>query len=86
MSKITVELNKITVSEFYNQVIMCNDLGFPSYGKGEPINKLMREIKKEVKKQRKQDELGWKDFWNFWPLSIVTPIMLLSIILAPFFQ
>jgi hypothetical protein len=56
VSKITVELNKKTVSEFYNQVIMCNDLGFPSYGKGEPINKLMREIKKEVKKQRKQDE------------------------------
>jgi hypothetical protein len=46
----------------------------------------MREIKKEVKKQRKQDELGWKDFWNFWPLSIVTPIMLLSIILGPLFQ
>ena len=86
MSKITVELNKKTISEVYNQVTMCNDLGFPSYGKGEPINNLMREIKKEVKKQRKQDELGWKDFWNFWPLSIVTPIMLLSIILGPLFQ
>ncbi len=64
MSKITVELNKKTVSEFYNQVVMCNDLDFPSYGKGEPINKLMREIKKEVKKQRKQDELGWKDHFK----------------------
>ena len=86
MSKITVELNKKTLSEVYNQVVLLNNMGFPNFQKGEPINKLMREIKKEFKKQRKQDELGWKDFWNFWPLSIVTPIMLLSIILGPLFQ
>ena len=28
---------------------------------------------------------AWKEFWNFWPLSIVVPIMLLSIILGPIF-
>ena len=38
MSKITVELNKKTLSEVYNQVAMCNDLGFPNFQKGEPIN------------------------------------------------
>jgi len=85
MSKITVELNKKTLSEVYNQVAMCNDLGFPNFQKGEPINKLMVEIKKSIKKQKKQEDFGWKDFWEFWPLSIVVPLMLLSIILGPLF-
>jgi len=86
MSKITVELNKKTISEVYNQVAMCNDLGFPNFQKGEPINNLMKEIKRSIKKQKKEENLGWKDFWEFWPLSIVVPIMLLSIIFAPLFQ
>ena len=85
MNKITVELNKKTISEVYNQVAMCNDLGFPNFQKGEPINKLMVEIKKSIKKQKKQEDFGWKDFWEFWPLSIVVPLMLLSIILGPLF-
>ena len=86
MSKITVELNKKTLQEVYNQVAMCNDLGFPNFQKGEPINNLMREIKRSIKKQKKQETFGWKDFWEFWPLSIVVPLMLLSIILGPLFQ
>jgi len=86
MTKITVELNKKTLQEVYNQVAMCNDLGFPNFQKGEPINNLMREIRKDIKMQKKQENFGWKDFWEFWPLSIVVPIMLLSIILAPLFQ
>ena len=86
MSKITVELNKKTLQEVYNQVAMCNDLGFPNFQKGEPINNLMREIKKSIKKQKKEQDFTWKDFWEFWPLSIVVPIMLLSIILGPLFQ
>ena len=86
MSKITLELNKKTLQEVYNQVAMCNDLGFPNFQKGEPINKLMVEIKKSIKKQKKQEDFGWKDFWEFWPLSIVVPLMLLSIIIGPMFQ
>ena len=86
MSKVTVELNKKTLQEVYNQVAMCNDLGFPNFQKGEPINNLMREIKRSIKKQKKQEDFGWKDLWEFWPLSIVVPIMLLSIILGPLFQ
>jgi hypothetical protein len=86
MTKITIEVNKKTISQVYNQVAMCNDLGFPNFQKGEPINNLMREIKRSIKKQKKQENFGWKDFWEFWPLSIVVPIMLLSIILAPIFQ
>ena len=86
MSKITVELNKKTISEVYNQVAMCNDLGFPNFQKGEPINNLMKENKRSIKKQKKQEDFGWKDFWEFWPLSIVVPLMLLSIIIGPMFQ
>ena len=85
MSKIIIEVNKKTISEVYNQVAMCNDLGFPNFQKGEPINNLMREIKRSIKKQKKEEDFGWKDFWEFWPLSIVVPIMLLSIILGPLF-
>ena len=85
MTKITIEVNKKTLSEVYNQVAMCNDLGFTNFQKGEPINNLMREIKRNIKKQKKEEDFGWKDFWEFWPLSIVVPIMLLSIILGPLF-
>ena len=86
MSKITVELNKKTLQEVYNQVGMLNDMGFPNFQKGEPINNLMREIKRSIKKQKKQEDFGWKEFFGFWPLSIVVPLMLLSIILGPIFQ
>ena len=86
MSKIIVEVNKKTLSQVYNQVAMCNDLGFPNFQKGEPINNLMREIKRSIKKQKKQDKQLWRELLDFWPLSIVVPLMLLSIILAPLFQ
>jgi len=46
----------------------------------------MREIKRNIKKQKKEEDFGWKDFWEFWPLSIVVPLMLLSIIIGPMFQ
>jgi len=83
---INITVNKKTISEVYNQVAMCNDLGFPNFQKGEPINNLMREIKRNIKKQKKEEDFGWKDFWEFWPLSIVVPLMLLSIIIGPMFQ
>ena len=86
MKTVNITVKKKTLQEVYNQVAMCNDLGFPNFQKGEPINNLMREIRKDIKMQKKQENFGWKDFRDFWPLSIVVPIMLLSIILAPLFQ
>ena len=86
MNTVNIEVKKKTLQEVYNQVAMCNDLGFPNFQKGEPINNLMKEIRISIKKQKKQEDFGWKDFWEFWPLSIVVPIMLLSIILGPLFQ
>ena len=43
---ITLTLKKKTLHQVYNQVMMCEELGFPNFSKGEPINNLMREIKK----------------------------------------
>ena len=86
MNTVNIEVKKKTLQEVYNQVAMCNDLGFPNFQKGEPINNLMKEIKRSIKKQKKQEDFDWKEFFGFWPLSIVVPLMLLSIILGPIFQ
>ena len=82
---ITIEVNKKTVSEVYNQVALCNDLGFPNFQKGEPINKLMVEVKRDIKKQVKAKKTFWREWWDFWPLSIVSPILLILILLGPYF-
>jgi len=78
---VTITVNKKTISDVYNQVAMCNDLGFPNFKKGEPINNLMKEIKRDIKKQKKQDKVVlWKELLEFWPMSIVVPGMLLLIL------
>ena len=86
MNTVNIEVKKKTLQEVYNQVALLNNMGFPNFQKGEPVHNLMREIKRSIKKQKKQEDFGWKDFWEFWPLSIVVPIMLISIILGPLFQ
>ena len=86
MNTVNIEVKKKTLQEVYNQVALLNNMGFPNFQKGEPVHNLMKEIKKSIKKQKKEEDFGWKDFWEFWPLSIVVPIMLLSIIFAPLFQ
>ena len=63
MKTVNITVKKKTLQEVYNQVAMCNDLGFPNFQKGEPINNLMREIRKDIKMQKKQENFGWKDFW-----------------------
>jgi len=77
---VTITVNKKTLSEVYNQVGMLNDMGFPNFQKGEPINNLMREIKKDLKNQKKEQDFTWKDFLEFWPMSIVVPGMILLIL------
>ena len=80
MKTVTITVNKKTLSQVYNQVKMCEDLGFPSFCKGEPINNLMKEVKKDINKQKKAEKLGWKELLEFWPMSIVVPGMLLLIL------
>ena len=81
MKTVNVTVKKKTLLEVYNQVKMCNDLGFPNFQKGEPINNLMKEIKRDINKQKKQDKVVlWKELLEFWPMSIVVPGMLLLIL------
>ena len=80
MKTVTITVNKKTLSEVYNQVGMLNDMGFPNFQKGEPIYNLMREIKKDLKNQKKEQDFTWKDFLEFWPMSIVVPGMILLIL------
>ncbi len=81
MKTVNVTVKKKTLLEVYNQVRMCSDLGFPNFQKGEPINNLMKEIKRDINKQKKQDKVVlWKELLEFWPLTIVVPAMLLAIL------
>ena len=80
MNKVNINVNKETLKQVYNQVGMLNDMGFPNFQKGEPIYNLMREVKKDLRKQKKVEKLGWKDLLEFWPLSIVVPGMLLLLL------
>ena len=87
MNTINVTLKKKTLSEVYNQVKLCNDLGFPNFQKGEPLYNLVMEIKRQVMKQRKQEKVVlWKELLEFWPLSIVVPSMIIAILCANIFQ
>ena len=80
MKTVNINVKKETLKQVYNQVGMLNDMGFPNFQKGEPINQLMREIKLDLKKQKKAEKLGWKDVLEFWPMSIIVPGMLLLIL------
>lgn len=83
---ITITVKKKTLDSVYNQVRLCDDMGFPNFQKGEPINDLMREVKRDINKQIRAKKINvWKEFFNFWPMSIVVPLMLLSIIIGPYF-
>ena len=60
MKMVTITVNKKTLSDTYNQVAMLNDMGFPNFQKGEPINDLMREVKKDIKRQKQKVSLWTK--------------------------
>ena len=87
---ITLTLKKKTLSQVYNQVKMCEELGFPNFSKGEPINTLMKEIRNQVKKQtrltKKEKYIIIKELLEFWPLSIVIPSMIILILMANILQ
>ena len=81
MDRVQVELKKKTILEAMNIVRIQRDLGFPSYQKGEPLHDLVMEIKRDLKRQMRQQKVNvWKEFFDFWPLSIVVPAMLLSLL------
>ena len=87
MSKtINVTIKKKTIQSAWNELKLLKVIGAAYAGKRSPMSQLLHEIKREVMKQKKQDKQLWRELLDFWPLSIVVPLMLLSIILAPLFQ
>ena len=86
MKTITVTLSKKTIQSAYSEMKLLKMIG-AGYAQGDsPMIKLLKEIKRDINKQHKQKMSGWKEFFHFWPLSIMVPLMLLSIILGPLFQ
>ena len=82
---LNVNIKKKTFLSAYNQLKLMSDLQFPNYQKGEPLHNLVMEIKRDLKKQMRQPKVNvWKEFFNFWPLSIVVPLMLLSVLWGAF--
>ena len=76
-----VNIKKKTFLSAYNQLKLMHDLQFPNYQKGEPLYNLVMEIKRDLKKQMRQPKIvWWKELLDFWPLSIVVPLSLLSIL------
>ena len=78
---LNVNIKKKTFISAYNQLKLMSDLQFPNYQKGEPLYNLVMEIKRDLKRQMRQQKVNvWKEFFDFWPLSIVVPAMLLSLL------
>ena len=63
MKTVNINVNKETLKQVYNQVVMLNDMGFPNFQKGEPINDLMKEVMIDLKKQKKMSWLS--KLWRF---------------------
>ena len=63
MNTVNIEVKKKTLQAVYNQVGMLNDMGFPNFQKGEPINDLMKEVMIDLKKQKKMSWLS--KLWRF---------------------
>ena len=78
---LNVNIKKKTFTSAYNQLKLMSDLQFPNYQKGEPLYNLVMEIKRDLKKQMRQPKIvWWKELLDFWPLSVVVPLGLLSIL------
>ena len=83
---ISVELKKKTIQAAVSQIDMLKAMDMGKHREGDAMFELVKEIKKDVRKQLRANKVNaWKEFWHFWPLSIVVPIMLISIILGPIF-
>ncbi len=81
MSKVDVSIKKKTIKEAYNSIMLLNQIGTTYAQKGEPIYDLVMEIKRDLKRQMRQPKVNvWKELLDFWPLSIVVPLGLLSIL------
>jgi len=78
---VSVNLKKKTIQNAIGQLDMLTQMDLSAHRKGDPIYELVTEVKRDLKKQMRQSKVNaWKEFFHFWPLSIVIPAMLLSLL------
>ena len=68
------------IKKIFFTLIICFMI-FSCGKKGDPVYELIMEVKRDLKKQMRQKKVNvWKELLDFWPLSIVVPAMLLSLL------
>jgi len=81
MKTVSVNLKKKTIVNAIGQMDMLTRMELGQHRKGDPVYELIKEVKRDLKKQMRQSKIvWWKELLDFWPLSIVVPAMLLSLI------
>ena len=81
MKTISVNLKKKTIVNAIGQIDMLTHMELGQHRKGDPVYELIKEIKRDLKKQMRQPKIvWWKELLDFWPMSIVVPAMLLSLL------
>ena len=78
MKTVNVTLKKKTILNAVSQLEMLNSMELSKHREGDPIYELGKEVKRDVKRQMRQPKINhWKEFFDFWPLSIVCPLFLI---------
>ena len=81
MKTVSVNLKKKTIVNAIGQLDMLTRMELGQHRKGDPVYELIMEVKRDLKKQMRQQKVNvWKELLDFWPLSIVIPAMLLSLL------
>ena len=81
MKTVSVNLKKKTIVNAIGQIDMLTQMELSQHRKGDPVYELIMEVKRDLKKQMRQSKIvWWKELLDFWPLSIVGPGMLLSLL------
>jgi len=81
MKTVSVNLKKKTIVNAIGQMDMLTRMELGQHRKGDPVYELIKEVKRDLKKQMRQSKIvWWKELLDFWPLSIVVPAMLLSLL------
>ena len=78
MKTVNVNLKKKTILNAIGQLDILTQMELSAHRKGDPIYELVMEVKRDVKRQMRKSKINvWKEFVDFWPLSICVPTILL---------
>ena len=76
MKTVNVNLKKKTIQNAIGQLDMLTQMDLSAHRKGDPIYELVMEVKRDIKRQMRKPKINaWKEFFDFWPLSICVPVI-----------